>query len=67
MLLLKGNGDETDVVWDSDPMMHGWEWNISIFVQWILCTGGKEKFSGSTFQLQDTIYFKMQMQQIMHQ
>lgn len=32
------------MLYDSDPTMQGWEWNISLFVQWILCMGERESF-----------------------
>ena len=71
--LLKGNKDETYGVW----LWPNNAWmrmkNISIFIQWILCIGGREKvfqgerkFSRLTLNY-NTISFKMWMQQITHQ
>ena len=32
------------MLYDSDPTMQGWEWNVSLSVQWILCMGERESF-----------------------
>jgi len=32
------------MLYDSDPIMQGHEWNVSLFVRWILCMGERENF-----------------------
>ena len=32
------------MLYDSDPIMQGHEWNVSLCVQWILCMGERENF-----------------------
>ena len=49
--------------YECDPTMQGWEWNVSLFVQWILVMG-ERKFSRSTTNYNAKFPFKCQTQTI---
>ena len=51
------------VLYDSDPIMQGWEWNISLFVQWILGMGERESFPDQPWTTNAKFPFKYQCKQ----